>query len=176
MVDREKTDPFVTVRHFDIQPQEIARAILLYGEQAGLTVMVRGDATGDSPGLHGTYAAAEALEALLAGTGLDYETQGDAIIVTRMVAEVGPSVEEPRKPSPLRRVAGLLTAILVSGPVTAEEGAGSARPDDPREVIDEIIVSATYRDTALMGHADGHFEPDGRDDRRQGHYQHPDPV
>ena len=150
MVDREKTDPFVTVRHFDIQPQEIARAILLYGEQAGLTVMVRGDATGDSPGLHGTYAAAEALEALLAGTGLDYETQGDAIIVTRMVAEVGPSVEEPRKPSPLRRVAGLLTAILVSGPVTAEEGAGSARPDDPREVIDEIIVSATYRDTALM--------------------------
>lgn len=152
MVEREKTEPFATVRHFDIQPQGIARALLQYGEQAGLTVMVHGDATGDSPGLQGTYTAAEALDALLAGTGLEYGTRGDAIIVTRVVAEVRPSVDKARKPSLLGRVAGLLTAALVSGaaPAIAAEDAGSARPDDSGNVIEEIIVSATYRDTALM--------------------------
>ena len=150
MEEREKRDPFATVRHFDIPPQEIARALLQYGEQAGLTVMVHDDATGDSPGLRGTYPAAEALDALLAGTGLEYGIRGDAIIVTRVVAEFTHSVEEPRRPPILRGLAGLLTAFLASGPVTAAEDAGSARPDDPGNVIEQIIVSATYRDTALM--------------------------
>ena len=94
MLERDKTGPFATVSQFDIQPREIAQALLQFGEQAGLTVMVHGDATGDSPGLHGTYTAAEALDALLAGTGLEYSTRGDAIIVTRVVAEVRHSKEE----------------------------------------------------------------------------------
>jgi iron complex outermembrane receptor protein len=146
---RDEKDPFATVREFDIKPQEIARALLQYGEQSGLTVMVRDDATGDSPGLQGTYTVAEALDSLLAGTGLEYGRRGDAIIVTRVVAEVTPAAAPSKKPSLIRRVgASLATALFATSAATAAEG-GASSTDTPI-IIEEIIVVAERREESIL--------------------------
>ena len=58
--------------------------------------------------------------------------------------------DTPHKSCLGRIGAALAAVVLASGPAIAAEDAGSARPDDPGNVIEEITVSATYRDTALM--------------------------
>ena len=153
MVERGKRDSFAAVRQFDIEPQEIARALLQYGEQAGLTVMVHDDASGDSPGLRGAYTAAEALEALLAGTGLEYGTRGDAIIVTRVIAEVKPAIREVGKPSLLRRVGTALTTALFAASGVTVSAAQAEDPDDqPAEarIIETVIVTAEKREESIL--------------------------
>ena len=50
----------------------------------------------------------------------------------------------------LKRAAGLFAAVVASAPVAAAQDAGVVRADDSSGVIEEIIVSATFRDTALM--------------------------
>ena len=47
----------------------------------------------------------------------------------------------------LNRVAGALAAALIASPCLA---ADEATEDDQEEFIEEIIVTATYRDTRLM--------------------------
>ncbi|MGE0653004.1 MAG: STN domain-containing protein, partial [Alphaproteobacteria bacterium] len=55
-------------RSFDIKPQALAEALVLFGRQSGMQVSVRGDLVRglSSPGVAGTMSADEALNRLLA--------------------------------------------------------------------------------------------------------------
>ena len=130
---------------FDIKPQDLSEALIEFGEQAGLSVMVHHDAVGGSTsGLRGVFTIPDAIHRLLEGTGLDYRTKGEAIIVSRPVARL------ERTPL-LRRIgtafAGALLATVGTGaaggdaePSTEEspdqeEVAGSEVPDEPEELV-----------------------------------------
>jgi len=59
---------------FDIAPQMLADALVLFGQQAGVQVSADGDMVRDvqTSGVSGDYRTEDALKRLLAGTGLNY--------------------------------------------------------------------------------------------------------
>src|SRR5687768_1305421 len=63
-----------STRSFDIPPQPLADALVQFGYQSGLQVAADGGlaASARSPGVSGNYTPAEALNRLLAGTGLTF--------------------------------------------------------------------------------------------------------
>ena len=148
-MDNQLTNQLNAVRHFDIDAQELPAALLQFGEQAELTVMVHQDASGNTPGLQGEHTTDEALAQLLAGTGLEYRTRGDAIIVTRLVAELTPDPRTTKAPLLKRLGTAIATAIF------ATSGAGAIAADDAtadsnEALIEEIVVTATRRETSLQ--------------------------
>ena len=62
-------------RTFNIPPQPLADALVQFGYQSGLQIAADGGLTASarSPGVSGTYAPADALGRLLAGTGLTFQ-------------------------------------------------------------------------------------------------------
>ena len=75
-----------TVLDFAIAPQPLAAALDSFAERAGLSLAYR---TGDlsnlqSPGVTGRMSSAEALERLLAGSGITFEfTDSSTVLLTR---------------------------------------------------------------------------------------------
>lgn len=77
---------------FAIPPQPLSSALTAFGESTGLQVLYAGDvASGvQSPGVSGTYSAEQALQILLAGTGLSYRlTDANTVTLERAVADTG---------------------------------------------------------------------------------------
>ena len=148
-MDNQLTNQLNAVRHFDIDAQELPAALLQFGEQAELTVMVHQDASGNTPGLQGEYTTDEALQQLLAGTGLEYRIKGEAIIVTRLVAELMP---DPRttKPPLLKRLGTAIATAIFATSGAAAIAADDATADSNEAVIEEIVVTATRRETSLQ--------------------------
>ncbi|BDW95339.1 ligand-gated channel protein [Thalassospira tepidiphila] len=72
---------------FDIPAQSLTSALAQFGVQAGVQVSVDGAlARGiDAPTINGTMRASTALEALLRGSGLDYDVTGDGTVVIEAV-------------------------------------------------------------------------------------------
>ena len=70
---------------FDIPPQPLASALLLFGRQAGLQVVVDPPAVAgrSSAGLRGSMSADQALQQLLAGTGLSFQYTGNSSVQVR---------------------------------------------------------------------------------------------
>lgn len=68
---------------FDIAPQSLADALAAFGNASGLHVSAHGDLVRDkfSNGVTGSMPAEEALELLLAGTGLDFEISGTGAVI-----------------------------------------------------------------------------------------------
>ncbi|WP_336233522.1 TonB-dependent siderophore receptor [Thalassospira sp. CH_XMU1458] len=72
---------------FDIPAQSLTSALAQFGVQAGVQVTVDGAlARGiDAPTINGTMRASTALEALLRGSGLDYDVTSDGTVVIEAV-------------------------------------------------------------------------------------------
>lgn len=79
-------------RDFDIPAQPLASALTLFGQQSGLQVtvdgaLVRGLSTS---GVQGAMTAEQAVQRLLAGTGLGYDLAGDTtIVIQKLVRDDG---------------------------------------------------------------------------------------
>lgn len=71
-----------TSRTFDIAPQSLESALLLFGQQSGRQIAAAGALVSGraSPGVRGTLSVEEALRRLLAGTGLTYSGIGGGTI------------------------------------------------------------------------------------------------
>ena len=153
-MDSQLADQMNAVRHFDIESQDVPGALLQFGEQAELTVMVHHNANGDTPGLKGEFPTNEALRQLLAGTGLEYRIKGEAIIVTRLVAHLTrePQTTETNVPSVpgraplLRRIGATLAAVLAAPAALAE----SDESDTDEQAIEVIIVTAERRNERML--------------------------
>lgn len=83
-------------RHFQIEPQPLASALLACAEQAGIQIAFRNEVLGNrwSSGIDGFYSPAQAVDALLINTGLHYEFSGKNTIV--IPAASAPGNESPR--------------------------------------------------------------------------------
>ena len=152
-MDNQLADQMNAVRHFDIEAQDIPGALLQFGEQAELTVMVHHNANGNTPGLKGEYLTNEALQQLLAGTGLEYRIKDEAIIVTRLVAELTREPQTTRPPLLRRLGTAIASAIFATsgvGAIAADEADETDETDEEEFIIEEIIVTAEKRDENVL--------------------------
>ena len=151
-MDNQLTNQLNAVRHFNIDAQELPAALLQFGEQAELTVMVHHDASGNMPGLQGEYTTDEALQQLLTGTGLEYRTRGDAIIVTRLVAELTHYPQTTKAPL-LKRLGTAIAAAMFATFGAAAMAADEATSDSNEVVnrgIEEVVVTARRREESAQ--------------------------
>lgn len=123
--------PGATQQSFAIPPQSLSSALTQFARQSGLQIAVdTGLVTGrQTPGVQGRYTAEQALQRLIAGTGLNYRfTAADTITIERAV-EVGG--DGPLQLAPIQ-VAG--AAESAYGPVEgyrASRSATATRTDTP---------------------------------------------
>ena len=77
---------------FEIAPQPLADALVLFGQQSGMQVSTHGDLVRglSSPGITGTMSREEALSRILTGTGLTFQQTG-ADTVTLAKLDIGES-------------------------------------------------------------------------------------
>jgi iron complex outermembrane receptor protein len=78
-------------RDFDIPAQPLTSALVLFGQQSGLQITTDGDLVRNlsTPGVQGRLAPDQALQRLLAGTGLTYTTGSGGTIVLRRPGQTG---------------------------------------------------------------------------------------
>ena len=86
---------------FDIPPQSLLTALRTYSELTGQAVLVDNAlaAGRHSPGIHGNYDKTEALQKLLAGTGLVASYSSDQAFTLKL-AEPGASVDRTMRETP----------------------------------------------------------------------------
>jgi iron complex outermembrane receptor protein len=134
-----------TIISFNIKAQALAPALIEFGQQAGLSVLLQ-HALRDvkTQGLKGNHEPIFGLEVLLSGTGLDFKATGGGIVVSQPVARIQSMVIKTEKPATLlSRVGLILTAVLVGTPAVAES------VDPPSKIIEEIVVTAQKREGSL---------------------------
>jgi len=131
--------------HFDIRSQALAPALIEFGQQAGLSVLMQHALREvETNGLRGEYEPIAGLEELLAGTGLNFNETDGGIVVSQLVARIHPVVKKQPKPSSIiGRIGAILTAVLVASPAAAE----AVVP--PSKVIEEIVVTAQKREGSV---------------------------
>jgi len=80
-------------RTFDIPPQPLDSALLMFGRQSGRQIVSQSSLVSGlaSPGVQGTLSVDAALQRLLAGTGLTYTTSGRAISLQKIAQGAGGS-------------------------------------------------------------------------------------
>ena len=151
-------DPLAKVVDFAIADAEAKAALIAFGDQAQLTVLISQDARDESvAGLRGTFTVRDALGRMLQGTGLEYRIEGDGIIISRRVAEIRLSntrVPIDSGPASARsgngwfsKVVGALAVGLASaspafGAESADDEEADAK-DDPQKPVEEIVVVGT---------------------------------
>jgi len=103
------------IRNFDIERQQLADALALFGQQAGVQVSANGDLVRgvETPGVSGELSTEAALQQLLAGTGLSYRlgSNGAVTIVSSAKSDSGDAA---------------LTPILVEANTYADDHLGAA--------------------------------------------------
>ena len=150
-------DEFSRQVQFDIANQDVTTALIKFGDQADLSVLINEDARATSArALVGTYSVADGLEQLLRGTGLEYRLEGEAIIVTRLqlVAELTSDPQTTKAPL-LKRVGTAIAAAIfaTSGAAAiAADEAGEQKRDDSK-YIEEIIVTGERGETNSLDRA-----------------------
>ncbi|MEH6581577.1 MAG: TonB-dependent receptor [Halioglobus sp.] len=132
---------------FDIAPQDIATALIQFGDQADVSVLMQHQARGlDTAGLRGVYSTLDGLDALLAGTGLDYKQTEAGIVVFQQEAAVQSSAAGNGKKSLFAQVAAVFAGTVLSGAAMADESTADAEvkgaADKDQRRIEEVIVSA----------------------------------
>ena len=147
---------------FHIADTDTTTALIAFGEQAELSVLISQDARDASTtGLIGTFPIAEALERLLEGTGLEHWMEGPAVVISRRVAEVhvasdaapddeGRGQSDGRSPlaALVRWSARALAAVVAAGgtPALAE----AHDQTDTVDVIEEIVVTGLRRESTVQ--------------------------
>ena len=138
---------------FDIDRKKVTDALIQFGEQAGLSVIIQHDARDVTTNeLTGVYTVAEGLEQLTKDTALSYRIEGGGVIVSRRLAQMTPVIvaEKPAKAPLLKRLG---TAIATAIFVTSGTGAIAATDDTTDEearFIEEIIVTAEKREESIL--------------------------
>jgi iron complex outermembrane recepter protein len=137
---------------FDIAPQPLDRALTTFSAQAHIQVLVAGELTGGlrSPGVSGTYTPEEALQRLLADTGLTYRfTSPNTVTLERATAQR----EEGQPVAPVtggasRPPAG---AVLPAEPITVQEQrAGETAWGPVKGYVATRSATGTKTDTPLI--------------------------
>ena len=134
---------------FDIDRKKVTDALIQFGEQAGLSVIIQHDARDVTTNeLTGAYTITEGLAQLTKETELSYRIEGGGVIVSRRLVQMAPvSVAKERTKMPLfnRLGTAIMTAIFAtSGGVTVAE-------DETTEpYIEEIIVTAEKRGESIL--------------------------
>jgi iron complex outermembrane receptor protein len=139
-------DSLATNIRFDIKSQALAPALIEFGQQAGLSVLLQ-HALRDvqTKGVRGDYKPIAGLEILLADTGLEFKETDGGIVVSQPVARIQPiAVKEQRGRTILGSISAVLTAVLVGSTATAAETI-----EPPSKVIEEIVVTAQKREGSL---------------------------
>jgi hypothetical protein len=121
---------------FNIPAQAVDTALLAYSEQAGVQLIMDATAVNgiQSQGVYGSMNPVEALEAILASTGLEYELLNENT-VTILTGKPPLKIEKDK-----------------DGSVpNSDSGNGSAgQESDSESRIEEIIVTAEKRDSTLQ--------------------------
>ena len=134
---------------FDIPKQRADLALIAFAEQADRTLLFSFDETSDKTAnrLSGQYEVVEALEVLLAGTGLSISmgTQGQLSVVEEVESNGETVVKKPK--SMLARIGAALAGMVIGSSAVAQTGDENSQNAG---VIEEIVVTATKRDTTLM--------------------------
>ena len=157
---------------FDISSQPVGKALILFGAQTGLSVIVQHDArTVVANAVVGFYTIPEGLRALLRDTGLDYRYQDSGVVVSRKPALVSPVPSSLMPPD--ESIPGDLVAPIAgpfpSAQALAEENAltraNDARPPDvvvtgsriglpPSQVSSHVVVVTDPGDGSIGGAID----------------------
>ena len=150
LVEASKPGPIA----FDIPSQAIAPALIQFGEQAGMSVLIQHEASnGGTAGLTGAYPPLAGLERLLAGTGLDFRVTDVGVAVFRPRAVHGEANKQVGASAKTRtsvwgRIGALLTGVaLGSGAGLAAAQAGET--DSGQFWLEEIVVTAQKREQAI---------------------------
>ena len=139
---------------FDIQQQAVHTALVEFAEQADLTLVFPDDVVRNKSAnaLIGKYTLQDGVEVLLAGTGLT-PMFSDRVVLSitaeQQLTNKGNTVDKTKTAPLLKRLGTTIATVMIAlsgtGTVAAQDG-----DDEPRNEIEEVIVTATYRDTRLM--------------------------
>ena len=135
---------------FNVPKQHIDLALTQLAEQANITLLFPTETMAElmSNELIGTYSVLNGADILLAGTGLIPTFKNK--LVLNIVLDSNKNNEETEMNNTKTASGGLLAAMLSLFSVTGANAADQSSAASNEGVIEEIIVSATRRDTALM--------------------------
>ena len=146
------TDPIYEV---DISATQATEAIKQLAAQTEHSVLfLAGDVESvRTSAIAGSFTVDDALTSLLQKTDLTYSlTESRVITVTRANTNsmtVGIRDMRNNKPSLIKRMGTLIAGALLAPVLSASEAAQTTAPEE-EEFIEEIVVTATYRETAEM--------------------------
>ena len=135
---------------FNVSEQRIDLALTQFAEQADITLLFPTETVAElvSNELVGTYSVSKGADILLAGTGLIPTFKNK--LVLNIVHDPDRNNEETDMNNRESVRGGLLGAVLGFFAITGAQAADTASEASAEREIEEIIVSATRRDTALM--------------------------
>ncbi|MGI9314303.1 MAG: TonB-dependent receptor domain-containing protein [Luminiphilus sp.] len=139
---------------FDIAKARADLALIAFAEQADRTLLFSFDETHDKTAnrVSGQYEVVEALELLLAGTGLSISmgTQGQLSVVADADSNGDTVVNKPK--SILARIGMALTSAVVGSGAFAQESneTGTQNASAQTPTLEEVVVTAQRREQSIM--------------------------
>jgi iron complex outermembrane receptor protein len=139
---------------FDIPKARADLALIAFAEQADRTLLFSFDETHDKTAnrVSGQYEVVEALELLLAGTGLSISmgTQGQLSVVADADSNGDTDVNKPK--SILARIGMALTGAVVGSGAIAQESneTGTQNASAQTLRLEEVVVTAQRREQSIM--------------------------
>ena len=140
---------------FDIPPQAVHTALTEFAEQADLTLVFPDEVVlkKSANTLIGKYTLQEGIDILLAGTGLT-PMFSDHIVLSisagQQLTNKGNTMNKNKKAPLLKRLGTAIAAAIFATSGGAAIAADDATADSNEAVIEEIVVTATRRDTSLQ--------------------------
>lgn len=133
----ESADRSMSVQALDIHPGLLSEALLAFGKQTGIQIMMSADTVGHrhSPGLHGRFPPAAALTQLLAGTGLAAQFTDRSTVVIHAVSAPSPRLGIVK---PVAVKAAKMTAAPIA--LKQVEVLGSLIPRSQVETASAVVV------------------------------------
>ena len=138
---------------FNVPEQRVDLALTQFAEQASITLLFPSDAVGDvmANRLVGEYSVSEGAEILLAGTKLIPTFKNMLVLNIVLDPDSNNGETVVKKPiSILGRIGAVLAGALAGSNAIAEESGATGPQNDNESYIEEIVVTATYRETNLM--------------------------
>ena len=125
---------------FDIQTDQLGEALKAFAVQTDSEIVFTSDLVREkyTQGLKGQYNKTEALERILAGTGLTVETADNNVLLVKNTAET----RTAREPEPIGKKKVATDSDSPNAPVE------SSRTET--KVYEELVVTATKRDTTVL--------------------------
>ena len=129
----------------DITPQPLDSALLQFGKQTGVQVMLAANSIDNqlTPGVKGTLLASDALTRLLDDSGLSFKESGDSVIIF-------PTTRQQRRVASASRsdTASADSDATVSADSadssTGDSGDGLSNDGKDRKPIQEVVVTGTH--------------------------------